>query len=108
MCSCMFSMFFSMISHDFPIIFVNVPMYSHVFSQIFICQSIHPRHRELQGHQRGCHLLSLCPQGQLLASASKDALLVSLGPTMDAMDLETGDLLGMTDSLPNWNMAQSK
>eukprot|EP00435_Cladocopium_sp_Y103_P012056 s4286_g3.t1 len=34
-------------------------------------------YRELPRHQRGCHLLSLCPAGQLLASASKDALVVS-------------------------------
>ncbi|CAL1143938.1 unnamed protein product [Cladocopium goreaui] len=36
-------------------------------------------HRELPRHQRGCNLLSLCPAGPagLLASASKDALVVS-------------------------------
>ena len=69
-----------------------LPWFSHGFSMIFPCFSrifkpIHrfpaPRHRELPRHQRGCNLLSLCPG--LLASASKDALVVSLAEMLGVL-----------------------
>ena len=87
-----FSQIFPWCSHDFPMVFLwffyDLPIFSHVFP-MFLSQ-IHrftaPRHRELPRHQRGCNLLSCFggPAG-LLASASKDALVVSLAEMLGVL-----------------------
>ena len=57
------------------------PCFSRIFKPIHRFPA--PRHRELPRHQRGCNLLSLCPG--LLASASKDALVVSLAEMLGVL-----------------------